>query len=152
MAAGQRSNARFEELEAAEVIPVKVRVSRSAHRRSIPVRFAEGGSMDPTSGVVTETSDVISMDATDPIGSTIPPSWVVAAVVAFLVAIVVGDDGPWIVVVPGLTALCSAWLDRRIPFSFAEGFIGYAADPEPARGAVEEDRPSARQQGVPAAS
>lgn len=80
-------------------------------------------------------------------------SWLaVLAVSAVVLALVMGDDGPWIVVVPGLAALGGAWLDRRIEFSFAEGFIGYSEDPEPAHGVFEPDRPSASPRRVSAAS
>jgi hypothetical protein len=155
MDTGQRSNTRFEELDApvAEVVLVKGRVSRVSRVRPATIVVSDGVPMDTTSAIVTEAPDVIrSMGSRDPIDSMIRASWVVVtAVVAFLLALVMGDDGPWIVVVPGLTALCAAWLDRRIPFSFAEGLIGYRGDLEPARGVLEEDWPAARQRSAPAA-
>lgn len=132
---GQRSMTHFEELDApvAEVVPVRGRVARPAGSRPAPVLVSDGGPGGPTP----------AMSRT---------SWVVAtAVVACTLALVLGDDAPWILVVPGLTAVCGAWLDRRIAFSFAEGFIGYGGDPEPARGVPEDDWPSAGQRGVPAA-
>jgi hypothetical protein len=159
MDTGQRSNTRFEELDApvAEVVLVKGRVSRLARVRPATILVSDGGPLDTTSPILTEAPDMIqSLDSMEPIDSMIRASWVVVTavvffIVVFIVALVMGDHGPWIVVVPGLTALCGAWLDRRIPFSFAEGFIGYRGDPEPSRGVLEEDWPAARQRSAPAA-
>ena len=93
-----------------------------------------------------------STETVDPPGTLTRPRWHLAAVVLILVALVMGDDGPWIVVVPGLVAVCGPWLDRRISFSFAEGFIGYCLDPEPARDPTDEDEPPVWQRSIPAAS
>ena len=154
MDAGQRSNVRLDEVDApvAALSRVEARVSRPVRVRPVPIVVAEGGPADQTSASETWPPDMIpSMASMDPVDLGIRASWVVTAVVIFMLALVMGDDGPWIVVVPGLTALGGAWLDRRIPFSFAEGFIGYCTDPEPARRDLEESWPAARGRRAPAA-
>lgn len=132
----QRSKTQFEELDApvAEVVPVRGRVARPVGSALAPVLVSEGGPGDPTPARL-RTSLVIAT---------------VAAVC--MLALALGNDGVWILVVPGLTALCGAWLDRRITFSFAEGFIGYGGDPIPTRGVLEDDWPPAGRRGVPAAT
>lgn len=133
---GQRSMTQFEELDApvAEVVPVRGRVARLGGSRPAPILVSDGGRGDSTPAMIRT------------------PWPMATAVVACILALALGDDGPWIFVVPGLTALGGAWLDRRIPFSFAEGFIGYGGDPEPVHGVPEDDWPPAGRRGVPAAT
>jgi hypothetical protein len=148
-------DAGIEELDApvAELTRLKARVSRSGRVRLVPTLSAEGGPKDQ-SAIATDASAMIpSMAFMASVDPTFRASWVVTAVVVvFMLALVVGDDGPWIVVIPGLTAVGLAWLDRRIAFSFAEGFIGYCADPGPARGDIDESWPAPRGRSAPAAA
>jgi hypothetical protein len=137
MDTGQRSDPGFEELVGPvdALVPVEGHVSRVASAPSTTGSGSEDGR------------------PADPIDTLTRASWLaVLAVSAAVLALVMGDDGPWIVVVPGLAALGGVWLDRRIEFSFAEGFIGYCGDPEPAQGALEQDWPSATPRRVSAAS
>jgi len=156
MGAGPRSNARIEELDepVAEVMPVTGSITRLAGSRAVATCDPDGGLADPASASVTGVPDpspiIGSGNPSDPMARA--SRVIVTAVVVSILVLALGDDGPWIVVVPVLTAVGGAWLDRRIPFSFAEGIIGYPGDPEPARGVLEEDRWAASQRRAPAAS
>lgn len=156
MGAGPRSNARIEELDApvAEVKPVTGSITRWAGRRAVATSDPDDGSADPASASVTGVPDpspiIGSGHPIDPLDRA--SLVIVTAVVVSILVLALGDDGPWIVVVPALTAVGAAWLDRRIPFSFAEGLIGYPGDPEPMHGVPQEDRRAAVQRSAPASS
>ena len=154
--AGRRSNTQFEELDApaTDVVRVEGRVSRIAGPRPGDPFVSDGWLADPTPAIGTDGLGISwSMATSTPFESITPASRIVITAVAglLIIGLVLGDDGPWIIVVPGLTAVCGTWLDRRIRFSFAEGFIGYGGDPESGRGPFEDDWPAPRRGSAPAA-
>ena len=94
----------------------------------------------------------IVVEVLEPTGSPELPRIVVArevevrieVVIVIAVAIagsVVAADGRVGIVVGsfGLAAIAARRADRRVPFSFGEGFLGYRGDPEWPRGVQEDD-------------
>ncbi len=151
---GRRSDAGLEALEVplSMVVRVTGRVSCVVIDRTVTDDVAENGIEDAAVVVTIESLDPIeTIEPWDLIDTILRRRWASAATAfVVVVAVVVGDDGPWILAVPGLAALSGAWVDRRIRFSFAEGFIGYRGDLGSPRGVDEDDRHSSWGRSAPA--
>jgi hypothetical protein len=151
---GRRSDAGFETLDVplSSVVRVTGRVSCVVLDRTVTDDVAERGLEDGAAAVAIESLDPIeTIESWDPIETILRHRLVSAATaVLVVVTVVLGDNGPWIVAVPALAALGGAWVDRRIRFSFAEGFIGYCGDLGSPRGVDEDDRHSSWGQSAPA--
>ncbi len=142
---GRRSDAGFETLDVplSSVVRVTGSVSCVALVRTVTDDVAERGLEDAATAA--------AIESLDPIETILRHRWVSAATAfVVVVAVVLGDDGPWIVAVPALAALGGAWVDRRIQFSFAEGLIGYRGDLGSPRGVDEDDPPSSWGRSAPA--
>jgi hypothetical protein len=143
---GRRSDAGFETLDVpvSSLVHVTGHVSCVVLDRTVTDDAAEPGLEDE------HAAAAVSIAPLDLIETILRHRWVSAATAIVVVAVLLGDDGAWIVALPALAALGGSWLDRRIRFSFAEGLIGYRGDLASPRGVDEGDRHSSWGQSAPA--